>query len=122
MFIGFRRDRVRADRASIEDRLRQLLQSRSLRPYRFSARCEIGPFVVAHVCRERSLVVELLVPGQQAREAQRAAFLAELGYVVVHVSARDLQLHPGGVKRRIRSALRLAPPEAGGNRPGRSGI
>jgi very-short-patch-repair endonuclease len=62
---------------STEDRLRRLLRSRALRPYRFNARCEIGPFVVANVCPERSLVVELQASAdERQRQQQRAAFLA----------------------------------------------
>lgn len=94
---------------AIEDRLRRLLESSCLRPHRFSARCEIGPFVVAHVCPERSLVVELLAPaGQRERQQQRAAFLAELGYTVLQVCPRELGRHPRRVLRRVRAALRPA--------------
>lgn len=90
-----------------EDRLRRLLQSRALHPYRFRVRCEIGPFVVAHVCRERSLVVEMLAQGEQReRQQQRAGFLAELGYTVLQVCPHELCRHPRRVLRRVRGALR----------------
>jgi very-short-patch-repair endonuclease len=90
-----------------EQRLRQLLQARPLRPYRFSSRCEIGPFIVTNVCQERSLVVELRAQsGLRERQAQRAAFLAELGYAVLHVCVEELHRHPGRTVRRIRAALR----------------
>jgi very-short-patch-repair endonuclease len=92
-----------------EDRLRRLLQSRSLHPHRFSTRCEIGPFVVAHVCRERSLVVELLAQAdQRERQQQRAGFLAELGYTVLRVCPRELRRHPRRVLRQVQAALRAA--------------
>ena len=92
-----------------EDRLRRLLQSPVLHPHRFSARCEIGPFVVAHVCAERSLVVELLAQAEQRqRQEQRAAFLAGLGYCVLQVCPRELQRHPRRALRRVRAALRSA--------------
>jgi len=94
---------------AIEDRLRRLLQSPVLHPHRFSAHCEIGPFVVAHVCRERSLVVELLAQAEQReRQQQRAAFLVELGYTVLRVCPRELGRHPRRVLRRVRAALRPA--------------
>ncbi len=97
-----------ADRIA-EDQLRRLLQSRALHPHRFSASCEIGPFVVAHVCAERSLVVELLAKTQQRQaQQQRAAFLAGLGYSVLQVCPRELQRHPRRALRRVRSALRPA--------------
>jgi very-short-patch-repair endonuclease len=95
--------------SAIEDRLRRLLESSCLHPHRFSARCEIGPFVVAHVCPERSLIVELLAQGgQRERQQQRAAFLAGLGYTVLQVCPRELGRHPRRVLRRVRAALRPA--------------
>ena len=107
-FTGPRRARSEPHCTS-EERLRQLLQSRSLHPHRFSARCEIGPFVVAHVCLERSLVVEVLAQAEQReRREQRAVFLAELGYTVLRVAPRELRRHPRRVLRRVRAALRPA--------------
>jgi very-short-patch-repair endonuclease len=94
---------------STDDRLRRLLRSRSLHPYRFMARCEIGPFVVANVCAERSLVVE--VQEQAAahlRQQQRAAFLGGLGYTVLRICPRELQRQPRAALRRVRAALRQA--------------
>jgi very-short-patch-repair endonuclease len=92
-----------------DDLLRRLLQSRTLHPHRFNARREIGPFVVAHVCPERSLVVELLAQaGQRERQQQRAAFLAGLGYTVLRICPRELQRHPRRALRRVRAALRPA--------------
>jgi very-short-patch-repair endonuclease len=90
-----------------DDRLRRLLQSRSLHPYRFNARCEIGPFVVANVCPERSLVVELVAQAhERQRQQQRAAFLAGLGYTVLRICPRELQRQPRRALRRVRAALR----------------
>lgn len=107
-FSGPRRARPEPH-CALEERLRLLLQSHSLQPHCFSARCEIGPFVVAHVCRERSLVVELLAQAEQReRQQQRAAFLAELGYTVLRVCPRELRRHPRRVLRRVRAALRPA--------------
>ncbi|HKS55657.1 MAG TPA: DUF559 domain-containing protein [Steroidobacteraceae bacterium] len=95
--------------SAIEDRLRRLLESSCLHPHRFSTRCEIGPFVVAHVCPERSLIVELLEQSvQRERQQQRATFLAGLGYTVLHVCPRELGRHPRRVLRRVRAALRPA--------------
>ena len=92
-----------------DDRLRRLLRSRALHPYRFSTRCEIGPFVVANVCPERSLVVELQALGdERQRQQQRAAFLAGLGYTVLRICPRELQRQPRLALRRVRAALRPA--------------
>ena len=93
---------------STDDRLRRLLRSRSLHPHQFTARCEIGPFVVANVCAERSLVVELQVQAEEQRQQERAAFLAGLGYTVLRICPRELQRQPGKALRRVRAALRPA--------------
>jgi very-short-patch-repair endonuclease len=107
-FTGPRRARSRPH-CALEERLRDLLQSRCLHPHRFNARCEIGPFVVAHVCRERSLVVELLAQAEQReRQQQRAVFLAELGYTVLRVCPRELRRHPRRVLQQVQAALRPA--------------
>ena len=109
MFTAFFTDRSRArtePSPAAEQRLRQLLQARALRRYRFSSRCEIGPFIVANVCQERALVVELRAQsGLRERQMQRATFLGELGYTVLHVCVEELHRHPGRTIRRIRSAL-----------------
>ena len=92
-----------------DDRLRRLLQSPSLHPHRFSAEREIGPFVVAHVCAERALVVELSVEAKERerqQQQQRAAFLAGLGYTVLQICPRELQRAPRRALRRVRAALR----------------
>jgi len=91
---------------STDDRLRRLLRSRSLHPHHFTARCEIGPFVVANVCAERSLVVELQVQAEEQLQQERAAFLAGLGYTVLRICPRELQRQPGKALRRVRAALR----------------
>ena len=93
---------------STDDRLRRLLRSCSLHPHHFTARCEIGPFVVANVCAERSLVVELQVQAEEQRQQERAAFLAGLGYTVLRICPRELQRQPGKALRRVRAALRPA--------------
>ena len=90
---------------STDDRLRRLLRSRSLHPHHFTARCEIGPFVVANVCAECSLVVELQVQEEEQRQQERAAFLAGLGYTVLRICPRELQRRPGKALRRVRAAL-----------------
>jgi very-short-patch-repair endonuclease len=93
--------------SSTEDRLRRLLRSRALHPYRFNVRCEIGPFAVANVCPERSLIVELQAQADQ-RQQQRAAFLAGLGYTVLRICPLELQRQPRRALRRVQDALRAA--------------
>ena len=95
---------------STDDRLRRLLRSRALHPHRFTAHCEIGPFVVANVCAERSLVVELQEHADEPRQQQRAAFLTGLGYTVLRICPRELQRQPRIALRRVRAALGPAGP------------
>ena len=90
---------------STDDRLRRLLRSRSLHPHHFTARCEIGPFVVANVCAERSLVVELQAHADEQRQQERAAFLTGLGYTVLRICPRELQRQPRAALRRVQAAL-----------------
>ncbi|HKU12932.1 MAG TPA: DUF559 domain-containing protein [Steroidobacteraceae bacterium] len=105
-FAGPRRTRPEPHSAA-ENRLHRLLRSRSLHPHRFAARCEIGPFVVEHVCRECSLVVELRARAEQREgQLQRAAFLAGLGYTVLQVCPAELRRQPRHVLRQVRAALR----------------
>jgi very-short-patch-repair endonuclease len=113
MFTGVFKDRTRtqADPAQpAEQLLAALLRSRLLHRHRFARHCEIGPFVVDHVCRELSLIVELLPPIDQPRDKYqfeaRSAFLAGMGYRVIHVSPRELKAQPHKVLARIRAAMR----------------
>ena len=108
MFTGFFRDRARADASgSAEEQLQRLLHSPQLRPHHFHSHCEIGPFRVAHVCRERAVIVELQAqPSLRQSQSQRAAFLCGLGYTVLHIPVQDLRRRRGRVLRRIKGALR----------------
>lgn len=113
MFTGVFKDRARtqADMAESADQLLvELLQSRFLGQRRFARHCEIGPFVVEHLCRELSLIVELLPPADQPRHKDqleaRLAFLAGMGYTVIHVSPRELKSQPRRVLARIRAAMK----------------
>ncbi len=86
-----------------DDVLTHLLRARSLRPHRFVRGCEIGPFIVDHVCPERALVIDL---SRSRTEAQaRSKFLESLGYRVLNVARRDLFHRPDIVLGRIRQML-----------------
>jgi hypothetical protein len=95
-----------------EDRLRRLLQSPALYPHRFSAQCEIGPFVVAHVCRERSLVVELLArthPQHGVAELlqESGALLLALTLLSVREQLHDQRALAADVRHHERTDLAL---------------
>ncbi len=86
-----------------DDALTQLLRSRSLRQYTFVSDCEIGPFIVDHLCPEQALVIDLTRPASETDA--RARFLESLGYRVIVVSRRDLFHRPEAVLLRLRRLL-----------------
>lgn len=106
MLTGVFRNRVRARTEatqSPDDVLALLLRSKKLRPHRFVRHCEIGPFVVAHVCAQRALVIDLS-RDPRATES-RNSFLESLGYRILRVSRREVMTRPESVIARVCSAL-----------------
>jgi len=105
MFTGFFRDRAPAGSVhAARGALRRVLRAQPLSAFRFDADCEVGPFIVDFLCRERSLIVELERSAAGGRDA-RTAFLTGMGYVVLRVSRRELRSSPAKVVRRLRIAL-----------------
>jgi very-short-patch-repair endonuclease len=105
MFTGFFRDRSHAGSVhAAQGALRRVLRAQALRAFRFDANCEVGPFIVDFLCRERALIVEVQRPAAAGHDA-RAAFLTGMGYVVIHVSRQDLRSGPGKIVCRLRKAL-----------------
>lgn len=86
-----------------DDALTQLLRSRSLRQHRFLSDCEIGPFIVDHLCPEQAVVIDLTRPAGEMDA--RTRFLESLGYRVIIVSRRDLFHRPEAVLLRLRRLL-----------------
>jgi very-short-patch-repair endonuclease len=118
MFTGFFRDRSPAGSVhAAHGALRRVLRAQALRAFRFEANCEVGPFIVDFLCRERSLIVELQRSAAAAPDP-RTAFLAGMGYVVIQVSRQELRSGPGKVVRRLRRALDA---DGGGREPGAGG-
>lgn len=92
MFTGVLRYRSKDNRGYVagnrdaDEALARLLQARSLRPHQFTRDCEIGPFIVDHVCVEQALVIDLSRSRSEAEA--RCRFLEALGYRVLSVSRR----------------------------------
>lgn len=108
MFTGVFKDRTRTRlRPSAEEALANLLRTKSLRPHKFARRCEVGPFIVEQVCRERWLIVELRPKAvvEDARDTSRIQFLNEMGYTVLRVSRQRVLEHPEKVIAEVRNAL-----------------
>ena len=111
MLTGVFRDRTRLQRLAgqpAHQTLHQLIHSPELLPHRAARHCEIGPFVVDYVFRERSVIVELEPPEQAAlpRAHARAALLCGLGYRVLLLSRREVRLRPRQVLEQIKTALK----------------
>jgi very-short-patch-repair endonuclease len=112
MLTGVLRYRSRTDRgyvvagSSADEVLANLLRARSLRPHRFIRDCEIGPFIVDHVCVEQAVVVDL--SRTRAEADARCRFLESLGYRVLCVAKRDLFQRPDTVLAHIRQLLHSA--------------
>jgi very-short-patch-repair endonuclease len=113
MFTGVFKDRSGKEIAA-EQALAELLTSRELRGHALSRNCEIGPFQVAYLFPERSLIVELvaeLAPGiltsgpSNARYEARLRFLNDMGYIVLGIAPQELLRQPQRVLARLRTAL-----------------
>ena len=107
MFTGVFKDRTRSHLRSADEALAQLLRAKSLRPHHFARRCEIGPFIVEHVCHARSLIVELRSTSiaNESRDRARLALLNEMGYAVVQVSRQLVLMQPDKLIAQVRGAL-----------------
>lgn len=109
MFTGVFRDRSAKDVAA-EQALAELLSSRELRGHALSRNCEIGPFQVAYLFPERSLIVELAAgiltsSPPNARYEARLRFLNDMGYVILGIAPQELLRQPQRVLDRLRAAL-----------------
>ncbi|HEY5806604.1 MAG TPA: DUF559 domain-containing protein [Povalibacter sp.] len=111
MFTGVLRYRTRDHRGiggnpqNPDEVLGRLLCAKSLQPHRFVRDCEIGPFIVDHVCPEQALVIDLSRTRTEADARRR--FLESLGYRVLNVSRRDLFHCPEDVLARVRRLLQV---------------
>lgn len=93
--------------SSARETLARLLQSQSLHPYQFVRHACIGPFVVEHVCRERSVIIEVhrgeTIAGVRLRA--RLDFFQTLGFKVVLVKRGDILSRPQQVLAQVLAAL-----------------
>lgn len=106
MLTGVFKERTRSRRSltlSPEDVLATLLRSPRLPSHRFVQHCEIGPFIVSHLCVERALAVELSRDGAVAPSKKH--FLESLGYGILTFSHRDVLARPKWVLARVQAAL-----------------
>ena len=95
---------LRRNSTSTEQRLWQLLRSRSLKKFKFRREHPIGEFIVDFCCLEKRLVVE--VDGevhnfQAADDGRRTALLKEKGYKVLRFWNQEVAERPNDVLAKI---------------------
>jgi len=98
---------LRSQQTDAERKLWFALRDRQLDGFKFVRQEAIGPFIVAFVCRDRSLIVE--VDGGQhsenERDVLRDAYLASEGYRVLRFWNNDVLQNRDGVLMTILEAL-----------------
>ena len=99
--------KLRRDPTEAEKRLWSKLRAGQLDGHKFVRQIGIGPYVVDFVCRDAKLVVE--VDGSQhadsAKDAERTAFLNQLGYRVMRFWNNEVLSNTDGVLQMIVAAL-----------------
>ena len=97
---------LRRNPTEAEGRLWRHLRGRQVAGRKFRRQQPIGSYVIDFVCFEERLVVE--VDGGQhgpARDSDRDAWLARLGYRVLRFWNNDVLANPDGVVQEIAAAL-----------------
>src|SRR5690349_1129422 len=99
--------KLRRDPTEAEKRLWYKLRAGQLDGHKFVRQIGVGPYVVDFVCRDAKLVVE--VDGGQhadsAKDAERTAFLNQLGYRVMRFWNNEVLSNTDGVLQMIVGAL-----------------
>lgn len=79
---------LRQRQTAAEELLWQALRARRLRGLKFRRQHPVGPFVLDFCCVECRLGIELdgaVHAGQEARDAERSAILADAGYRILRI-------------------------------------
>lgn len=107
--VSFAR-RLRREQTAAERRFWALLQPWRDSGWHWRRQAPVGPYVVDFLCKRVRLVVEIDgdshydVAGQ-AHDAQRTAFLVELGYTVLRFTNLDVLGNADGVFDALRKVL-----------------
>jgi very-short-patch-repair endonuclease len=103
---------LRQRQTAAEELLWQALRGRRLHGLKFRRQHPVGPFVLDFCCVECRLGIELdgaIHAGQEARDAERSAILADAGYRILRFPNDDLRNDLPGVLRAIHAAAREEP-------------
>jgi very-short-patch-repair endonuclease len=106
-----RRRELRNDPTAAEAILWRYLQKRQLLGRKFRRQCSIGRYIVDFFCPECDLAIELDGAPHfgelgEEYEAQRAAFLKEMGFEVIRFENRIVAHNIEAVLETIREAIR----------------
>ena len=98
--------RLRADTTDAESLLWRMLRARRLVGVKFRRQHQFGPYILDFYSHEAKLVLELdgdghARPEQQARDAERTAFLESHGLTVLRFSNREVLQETEAVLTRI---------------------
>ena len=99
--------KLRRELTEAEKRLWYKLRAGQLDGHKFVRQISIGPYIVDFACREAKLIVEV-DGGQHAdscKDAERSAFLNELGYRVMRFWNDEVLSNTDGVLEMIVAAL-----------------
>jgi very-short-patch-repair endonuclease len=99
--------KLRREPTEAEKRLWYSLRAGQLDGYKFVRQIGIGPYIVDFACRDARLIVEV-DGGQHADskdDAERTAFLNELGYRVMRFWNNEVLSNTDGVLETVRAAL-----------------
>ncbi|MGL4302431.1 MAG: endonuclease domain-containing protein [Sphingomonas sp.] len=103
---------MRRTPSPVEQKLWLELRAGRLNGFKFSRQVVIGPYIADVVCRSQKLVIELdgdTHAGNEARDAERTAWLVSKGYRVIRFANRDVQGNLAGVLAAINAVLQDDP-------------
>ncbi|WP_082472629.1 endonuclease domain-containing protein [Sphingomonas sp. Leaf357] len=103
---------MRSEPTGPEARLWYHLRAKRLNGVKFSRQVVIGAFIADFAARSHRLVIELdgdTHAGNEARDAQRTAWLERQGYRVIRFANSDVMINEASVLEAIIAALATAP-------------
>jgi very-short-patch-repair endonuclease len=92
----------------------EMLRAGRLNGWKFARQVPIGPYIADFAARREKVIVEINGRSHDhtiAHDERREAYLANLGYTVLHISNADIAADRDSVARHIDHQMRLAAPK-----------
>jgi very-short-patch-repair endonuclease len=92
----------------------EMLRAGRLNGWKFARQVPIGPYIADFAARREKVTVEINGRSHDhtiAHDERREAYLANLGYTVLHISNADIAADRDSVARHIDHQMRLAAPK-----------